>query len=178
MKIVALSGSLRKGSSNATILRACAAVAPRGVTVAIFEGAGELPHFTPDLDGEGALPPPAVQAFRALLGGADAFIVSSPEYAHGVPGAFKNALDWTVSSGEFGGKPLVLVNASAGGQYARRDLIDTLTVLGANVLTEASFVVPGGQRIVDAQGEVSDPQVLRQLEASVRALVAACGAAV
>lgn len=177
MRIVALSGSLRKGSSNGGVLRAYAAVAPTGVEVAIFEEWGELPSFNPDLDREGDVPPPAVAAFRALLAGADAFVISSPEYAHGVPGAFKNALDWIVSSGEFGGKPVALVNASPGGEYVRRALIDTLTVMGANVLVEPSPPLgPTGQRVVDAAGEVSAPEVLGKLKASVTALVAAAAA--
>lgn len=173
MRIVALSGSLRQGSSNSRILRAYAAVAPTGVEVEIFEAAGELPSFNPDLDREGDVPPPAVAAFRALLGGADAFVISSPEYAHGVPGAFKNALDWIVSSGEFGGKPVALINPSAGGQHARRALIDTLTVMGANVLLEASPHALAGQTSVDAAGNVSDPEVLGKVKASLTALMAA-----
>jgi chromate reductase len=144
--------------------------------VEIFEGAGELPPFNPDLDREGDVPPPAVAAFRALLGDADAFVISSPEYAHGVPGAFKNALDWIVSSGEFGGKPVAIVSASVGGQYARRALIDTLTVMGANVLTEASPLALTGPKVIDADGSVSDPGVLRKLEVSLTALVAAAAA--
>jgi len=175
MRIVALSGSLRRESSNSRLLRAYAAVAPAGIEVEIFEAAGELPPFNPDLDGEGDVPPPAVAAFRKLLGEAGAFVISSPEYAHGLPGAFKNALDWIVSSGELGGKPVALINpsASTSGQYARRDLIDTLTVMGANVLREACLDAPIGQGSVDADGRISNPEVLRKLKASLAVLVAA-----
>src|SRR5439155_7238140 len=77
------------------------------------EQMGNLPLFNPDLDGEGAVPPPTVKEFRALLGAADGVLISCAEYAHGIPGALKNALDWIVSSGELEGKPVVLIVASA-----------------------------------------------------------------
>jgi len=178
MRIVALSGSLRAGSSNTGILRAFAAGAPAEVEVVLCEGAGALPPFNPDLDGEGDSPPPAVKAFRDLLGTADGFVISSPEYAHGLPGAFKNALDWIVSSGEIGGKPIVLVNASPGGQYARRALIDTLTVMDAKVLVDASPHTPYSRKILDDAGKVVDPDVLGKLGASLQALMTAATATV
>ncbi|HEY4394743.1 MAG TPA: NADPH-dependent FMN reductase [Polyangia bacterium] len=177
MKIAALSGSLRKGSSNAGILRAFAAIAPAGVEVTLVEGLDELPLFNPDLDGEGAVPPPPVKRFRDALFPVDAFVISSPEYAHGVPGAFKNALDWIVSSGELCGKPIVLINASpGGGEYVRRALLDTLTVMDANVLVEASLHTPFVRTILDADGNVVDPSILGQLRASLEALRTAVAA--
>src|SRR5215210_7667841 len=96
MKIIAISGSLRRQSSNAALLRAAAGVAPDGIQVVMYDGLGELPHFNPDLDEEGSEPPARVRELRELLIGADAVLISSPEYAHGVPGAFKNMLDWLV----------------------------------------------------------------------------------
>lgn len=177
MKIVALSGSLRAGSSNAALLRAAAACAPPGMEFLIYEGIGGLPHFNPDLDGEGASPPAAVVDFRALLGAADGFVISSPEYAHGVPGAFKNALDWIVSSGEIGGKPIVLVNASpAGGEWVRAALIETLTVMDARVLVDVSVKTPFVRKaMLDGAGRIADPP---QLAAQVRAALIALAAAI
>jgi chromate reductase len=175
MKIVALSGSLRAGSSNAALLRAAAAFAPAGTSYVVYEGIGGLPHFNPDLDGEGVAPPAAVAELRALLGAADGVFVSSPEYAHGVPGAFKNALDWIVSSGEFGDKPVVLINASpSGGQWVRAALIETLTVMDAKVLVDVSVQTPFVRKtMLDAAGQVADPQLARQLRAAFEALIAA-----
>ncbi len=176
MRVVALSGSLRKGSSNTAILRAFAAVAPPEVEVVLHEAAGELPPFNPDLDRDGDVPPPPVKEFRALLASADGFVISSPEYAHGVPGAFKNALDWIVSSGEIGGKPVILINASPGGEFARRALIDTLTVMDAKVLVDASPQFPHGRKLVDAAGDIADSDALAMLRASARALIDAAAA--
>ena len=89
MRILAISGSLRGGSSNTQALRALTSLVPDGVSVELYEGIGDLPHFNPDLDGE--TPIPAVEHFRAALAGADGVVFSSPEYAHGVPGVLKNA---------------------------------------------------------------------------------------
>src|SRR5260221_261149 len=112
MIVVAISGSLRSKSTNVSLLRAAARVAPEGMKVVSYDGIAPLPHFNPDLDLEGANAPPAVAAWRTLLGSAQGMVISSPEYAHGVPGSLKNALDWIVSSYEFSGKPVVLINAS------------------------------------------------------------------
>src|SRR5437868_5642473 len=109
MSVVAISGSLRAGSSNAALLRAAAALAPTGMTITFYAGLDTLPPFNPDLDAEGAVPPAPVAALRATLAGARGFLICSPEYAHGVPGALKNALDWVVSSGEFTDKPILLL---------------------------------------------------------------------
>jgi NAD(P)H-dependent FMN reductase len=167
MRIVALSGSLRTGSSNTAVLRALAAL-----------GLAGLPPFNPDLDREGDVPPPAVQGFRALLATAQAFVISCPEYAHGVPGVFKNALDWVVSSGELGGKPIALVNPSPGGAYARRALVDTLTVMEARVLEETSAQPQaGGSRMVGADGRVVAPEALARLRAGLTALLTAAATA-
>jgi chromate reductase len=173
MRIVALSGSLRTGSSNTAVLRAFAAIAPPGVEVVLYEGLAGVPPFNPDLDREGDVAPPAVRGLRELLATAQAFVISCPEYAHGAPGAFKNALDWIVSSGELGGKPIVLVNPSPGGAYVRRALVDTLTVMDARVLEEISAQAQGGGRMVGADGRVVAPEALARLRASLTALLTA-----
>jgi len=104
--ILAISGSLRAGSLNSEVLRACALLAPPPVQVTLFDGLGALPHFNPDLDVEGVVLPAHVKDLRRRIGGADALLISSPEYAHGVPGSLKNALDWLVSAGEMLYKPI------------------------------------------------------------------------
>lgn len=176
MKIVGISGSLRAGSSNAALLRAAAALAPAGMDIVLYQDMGSLPHFNPDLDGIGAVPPPAVAALRALLAAADGVLISSPEYAHGVPGSLKNALDWIVSSGELGDKPVVLLNASpSGGQFAQAALLEILRTMSARVLVEASLVEPFVRKKLDSAGIVADPEAARALGASLAALASAIG---
>ena len=129
-KIVAICGSLRERSSNAAAIRDLRQRAPEGVDIVIYDGLARLPHFNPDLDGEGMEPPPEVRALRELLLGADEIVISSPEYAHGVPGSLKNMLDWLVSVGELVDKPVALLNASPGrGQYAQAQLAETLRTM-------------------------------------------------
>ena len=174
MKIVAISGSLRAGSSNAALLRAAAALAPEGMDIVLYQDIGSLPHFNPDLDGVGAVPPPEVAAFRALLGAAAGVLISSPEYAHGVPGSLKNALDWIVSSGELVDKPVVLINASpSGGEFAQPALVEILRTMSARVLVEASLLAPFVRKKLDAEGNVADAEIARALGASLAALAAA-----
>ena len=131
MKIIAICGSLRAQSSNLALLRAAANL---GIDVQIYEGLGSLPHFNPDDDAEGATPPPAVGELRTLLASADGILISSPEYAHGVPGSLKNALDWLVSDGALVDKPVALINASpVGGEFARDSLVETLRTMNWRV---------------------------------------------
>src|SRR3954463_14085057 len=102
LRILAISGSLRRLSSNTALVSAATVLAPDDVEVRIYTQLAELPLFNPDLDGDH--PPAAVAQFRSELDAAAAVMISSPEYAHGVPGALKNALDWIVGSGELIGK--------------------------------------------------------------------------
>ncbi|HXH91491.1 MAG TPA: NADPH-dependent FMN reductase [Thermoanaerobaculia bacterium] len=135
MKIIAICGSLRAHSSNRALLQAALKLAPEGMEVTIYEGLAGLPHFNPDDDEEGTTPPPAVAELRSLLAAADGILISSPEYAHGVPGSLKNALDWLVSDGALVDKPIALINASpVGGQFAQASLVETLTTMNWRVV--------------------------------------------
>jgi len=174
MRILALNGSLRARSSNGAVLRALAELAPPGVEVAVDDSLGELPHFNPDLDEEGAVPPPPVAALRARLAAADAVIVCSPEYAHGVPGALKNALDWLVSDVPLIGKRVaVLAVSPSGGAHAHAHLVETLRTMSWTVVEPASLRVQLGRAQLDADGRLADPAVRDRLRAAVAALVAA-----
>jgi len=174
-EIIGISGSLRKHSSNAALLRAAARVAPAAVRVTLYDGLGALPHFNPDLDEEGAMPPAPVAALRALLIGADAVLISSPEYAHGVPGVLKNMLDWLVSVGELVDKPVALLNASpVGGNFAQAALLETLRTMNWNVVAEACRVEPFVRRKI--AGELTDDDALAVLADAVAALARAAHA--
>lgn len=175
MRVVAISGSLRAGSSNGALLRAAAALAPPGMELVFYEDLGSLPHFNPDLDTDS--PPETVKQFRAMLGAADGALISSPEYAHGIPGSLKNALDWIVSSGELNAKPVLLIMASpSGGRQAQASLIEVLSVMDMKVLVDASLLVISAQKKVDDEGRVSDPGLAKALKASLASLAAAIAA--
>jgi len=170
VKIVTISGSLRKESSNAALLRGFARVVSADVVV--YDGLGCLPHFNPDLDGEDQQPPASVAALRALLIASDGIVISSPEYAHGVPGALKNMLDWLVSTGELVGKPVALLNASpAGGTHAQASLVETLRTMNWRVIEEASLLEPFVTRRI--AGELEDDRSLSRLRSVADAFVRA-----
>ena len=173
MRVLAITGSLRAVSSNTALLEAVAALAPPGMEIAVFRKLGDLPLFNPDLDGEGHAPPSEVAALRAHVALAGGVIISSPEYAHGVPGAMKNALDWLVSYPEFAGKPVVLWNASAaGGQWAQASLLETLKTMSARVLVEASLLDPFLVRKLRPGEELTDEGAVRAVKSSLAALAA------
>jgi len=107
---ISISGSLRSGSASTALLEALAKAAPPGVTVHRFGGVGQLPIFSPDLEGPPA--PPVVEDFAKAVAEADALIVAVPEYVRTLPGGFKNALDWLVSRPELIGKTIAIAHAS------------------------------------------------------------------
>lgn len=171
MKILAISGSLRTQSSNAILLQAAAQLAPEGTNVIFYQGLGELPHFNPDLDGE--LLPEKVKEFRALLAAADGVLISSPEYAHGIPGSLKNALDWLVADVEFAGKPVVLITSSAGdAEHATAQLIEVLNTMSAKVLFQASLRAAVVRKALADQANLSDSEVTEIIRAGLNAFVA------
>ncbi|MBN9494571.1 NAD(P)H-dependent oxidoreductase [bacterium] len=171
MNVLAICGSLRAESSNLEMLRAAQALAPSTIEVVFADGMGDLPPFNPDLDAEGALPPEGVAQWRAQVADADGVIISSPEYAHGVPGALKNALDWLVSTPALFEKPVLLVNAAAAGAtFAQRSLAETLRTMNANVL-DASLLEPFVKMRVTRLA--LDQEASAILRASMAALAAA-----
>ncbi|HNH56335.1 MAG TPA: NADPH-dependent FMN reductase [Leptospiraceae bacterium] len=166
MKILGITGSLRKNSSNTAILLAAQKLAIVGMEIEITDFIGRLPHFNPDLDNESV--DPSVLEWRGKLSLADGFLISCPEYAHGVPGSFKNALDWVVSSGEFMNKPVLFLNASP---IVKASLTETLTVMTANVLLDASIQIPFLRNKTDKEGNlVLEEEVIKQIQGCLEAL--------
>jgi NAD(P)H-dependent FMN reductase len=171
IRILAISGSLRRASNNSALVRAIARLASGPVQVSTYDELGVLPPFNPDDDRE---PPyPAVARLRYRVQAADALVISSPEYAHGVPGTLKNALDWLVGSGELVDKPVALINASPRSAHAWVSLAETLTVMSAHVVPAASITVPLQGRALDANTIVEDPEMSETLRSAIVALVAA-----
>jgi chromate reductase, NAD(P)H dehydrogenase (quinone) len=140
MNILAISGSLRATSLNTAVLQAASRLAPTGVTIEIFEGIGNLPFFNSDLDGDRL--PREVAEFRTVIGAADGLLISSPEYARGVAGVMKNALDWLVGSFEFPNKPVALINTSPRATHALAALTITLETMSARLVEDASITLP------------------------------------
>ncbi|MEK2644727.1 NADPH-dependent FMN reductase [Bdellovibrio sp. BCCA] len=175
MRILAISGSLRAQSTNTFLLKATTELVPLDVEIVFYEGLASLPHFNPDLDSE--TPPDTVQNFRNELKKSHALLVCSPEYAHGIPGTLKNALDWIVSSGDLDGVPVGLINASpspTGPTYAQEALKEVLNVLsGKHVIEDAIVSVSAVRTKLDEKGKITDASLREALKSGVNALVKA-----
>ncbi|MGA2614523.1 MAG: NADPH-dependent FMN reductase [Spirochaetia bacterium] len=140
--ILAISGSLRKASVNTAVLRAAANLAPSDVHISLFQDLAGIPAFDPDLDIDGSAPA-AVAAFREAVDRADGILIASPEYAHGVSGVLKNALDWLVSCTlAFYGKPVALLNTSPRTSIAYDSLKETIRTMAGAIVEEASKLIP------------------------------------
>jgi NAD(P)H-dependent FMN reductase len=170
MRILAISGSLRASSFNTAVLQAAVALAPAGLEIVLYTGFSNLPHFNPDLDTDE--PPQTVKVLRRDVGLSDGLLIASPEYAHGVPGAFKNALDWLVSCTEFPGKPVALFNTSQRAIHAQAHLREILTTMSARLTDRASITLPLMGRNLDAAGIMADPELSGQLRDALAAFVA------
>lgn len=169
-RVLAISGSLRAGSSNATLLEAAASLLPEKNTVEFYRGLDLLPHFNPDRENEAIA---SVSDLREKIRTADGILICSPEYARGVPGALKNALDWLVGGIEIVGKPIALINASPHSTHAHAALALILETMSAKVIPEASITVPLRGRKLPAGGITGDAEIIGALRVAMVAFARA-----
>ncbi|HEY6435839.1 MAG TPA: NAD(P)H-dependent oxidoreductase [Ignavibacteriaceae bacterium] len=170
INIVAISGSLKSTSANTNILRALAKMAPENVVFKIVEGLEALPHFNPGTEEEII----SVINFRQKIKDADAVIFSTPEYAFGVPGVLKNALDWLVFSSELNEKPVAAISASplfTGGDKALASLLLTLTALGTKMIANSTLSIGNIKNKLNEAGEIKDEQTIKSLQSILTELV-------
>lgn len=165
--ILGLSGSLRQGSFNAGLLRAAAELAPEGAEIQIGSIA-EVPLYNADDEAaEGA--PAAVETLRAQLKAADGLLLVTPEYNNGIPGVFKNAIDW-MSSGPaaklFAGKPVAVIGASPSGFgtiLAQNHWLPVLRTLKTRPWFEGRMMVSRAGGLFDQDGNLTDDKTREQL---------------
>jgi chromate reductase, NAD(P)H dehydrogenase (quinone) len=163
INILSISGSLKSTSSNTNILRAVANIAPQNVVIKMFEGLDSLPHFNPEIKED----IDAVTRLRQQIKEADGVIISTPEYAFGVPGILKNALDWLVSSGELNEKPVAAISASplySGGDKALASLLLTLTALGTTMNAGSGLSIGNVKNKMNEAGIISDIETIQVLK--------------
>jgi chromate reductase, NAD(P)H dehydrogenase (quinone) len=169
MRLLGLSGSLRKGSYNTALLEAAAAQRPRDVEFVAWHGLADLPAFDENL----VQAPRAVQQLIAAIAHSDAVLIATPEYNGSVPGGLKNALDWAsrpFDSNVLRNKPAAVIGASPGpfgAVWAQADLRRILRTIGADV-KDCEFVLPRAHEAFTADGRLRDAN----LEATLRAVVA------
>lgn len=172
LAILAISGSLRRKSSNLRLLQAIIALAPADVRVTMCDDVGQLPQFNPDLDGDDV--PAPVAAWRSHVRSSDGVLICTPEYARGLPGSLKNALDWSVSSGEFVQRPVAVVTASphpGGGDAVQASILGTLAMMSATVLPDAALTVPFVNQVLSPGGDITDDATRRRCELLMHSLV-------
>ena len=179
MRVLAISGSLRRDSHNTQLLRAATELAPAGVEIELWEGLKAVPPYDEDDDIEPA--PAAVTALREAIAGADAVLFATPEYNSSIPGQLKNALDWIsrpLATNPVRNTPAAVVGASAGvfgAVWAQAELRKVLSAMGARVLDVELAVGQAGAKF-DEQGRLVDEdvrallgEVVAELEAAARA---------
>jgi len=171
IRLLAISGSLRKASTNTALLGAASLLAPDAMTIELYDCLATLPHFNPDLDAD-PLPAPVVD-LRARVGAADGLLFSSPEYARGVPGSLKNALDWLVSSDVFPGKPVAFLHASERGVTAQAALRLILETMSARLIDEASITIPLLGTQTDAYAMAKDVAMTEKIRGALQAFASA-----
>jgi chromate reductase, NAD(P)H dehydrogenase (quinone) len=173
-RVLSLCGSLRSGSTNEAALRTIARLASDDMTVALFTGIAALPHFNPDDDNDPLHP--AVAELRAQIVWSDALLISTPEYAGDLPGAFKNMLDWTVGGVEICDKPTAWINVSNAGPHGaantHESLRRVLSFTGAKIIEEACVRIPVPRDSVGAEGAVENSRIREQLADALHAFVA------
>jgi chromate reductase, NAD(P)H dehydrogenase (quinone) len=167
-KIFALIGSTRHNSSNLQLVKAIREWTQQDFTFIIFDGLAALPHFNPDPDIDPA--PEMVAQFRNAIRDADAVLICTPEYAMGVPGSLKNAIDWTVSSMEFSHKPTALITASTSGLKGHQSLLETLKVIEANITDETQLIISHIKAKMDNSGNVIHEETIQKIKIVMNAL--------
>jgi NAD(P)H-dependent FMN reductase len=168
-KIFALIGSTRNNSSNLQLVKTIREWTKEEFTFTIFEGLASLPHFNPDLDMDPA--PEVIIQFRKAIREADAVMICTPEYAMGVPGSLKNAIDWTVSSMEFSHKPTALITASTSGLKGHQSLLETLKVIEANITDETQLIISHIKAKIDNNGNVIHEETIQKIKSLINALM-------
>jgi len=168
LSILGISGSLRENSTNTIILKNLAKLLPAHASFELFDELHRIPPFSPgDVDGD------AVKSLKEKIAKAAGVIICTPEYAFGVPGVLKNALDWTVSTGELNKKPVAAISASplnSGGDKALASLLLTLTALGTAKNEKSTLAIPNVKSIITSDGITSDDRTIALLQDQVNNL--------
>ena len=158
--VCGIAGSLRRASYNRSLLRAAQELAPEGMEIRIFDRVGELPLFNEDVEAQGD--PEPVQALKQAIGDADALLIATPEYNHGVPGVLKNAIDWASRpprGSVLAGKPAAILGASpgvTGSARAQTQLRNSFVFTNTLAVLQPEILVYRAHEKFDADGRLTD----------------------
>lgn len=168
INILALSGSTRSGSSNTALLNAAVLLVPENVVLTVWNAQAQLPHFSPDME---TAPPLQVVEFRNLVGEVDGLLFACPEYARGLPGSFKNALDWLVGGETFVNKKFGQWNASPRAFEAQRSLRMVLETMSGQCVEEAYLELPLIKLAVTSTDIAVHPQWAAKIRSTLKHLI-------
>jgi NAD(P)H-dependent FMN reductase len=161
-KVIAICGSTRQNSINHSLIKAIVDLSAENLDITIFDGIANLPQFNPDNDGENVSD--EVAHFRQLLDNAEGIIICTPEYAHGVPGTLKNAIDWTISSSQFPHKPTMLITASTDGTFGHKALLETLKAIEAKNIDNLQLVISFVKTKMSSENQITDEKTRRDVQ--------------
>lgn len=173
IKVVGFAGSLRHGSFNRGVIRAAAESAPSGIRFEVFD-LTDVPLYNQDVEDAGE--PASVIALKRAISGADAMLVATPEYNHGIPGVLKNALDWASrprATSPLRDKPVAVTGASTGtGSTARAQaqLREAFVFTGACVMPQPELLIGAASSHFDEDGNLTDAEILVSLVELIEAL--------
>ncbi|MEJ7914086.1 MAG: NADPH-dependent FMN reductase [Chitinophagaceae bacterium] len=162
-KVIAICGSTRQASINYSLIKAIVDLSAENLDITVFSGIAKLPQFDPDSDGEHVAD--EVADFRQLLNNAQGIIICTPEYAHGVPGTLKNAIDWTISSSQFPHKPTMLITASTDGRFGHKALLETLKAIEAKNIDNLQLVISFAKTKINNENQITDNKTLTEVQA-------------
>ncbi|MEP2669407.1 MAG: NADPH-dependent FMN reductase [Cyclobacteriaceae bacterium] len=163
LKVLAISGSTRKNSSNENILKGIGTVYSDQVELNLFDGVDKLPHFNPDIDNDNL--PEAVGSFRKQISEADGILFCTPEYVFSIPGSLKNAIEWNVSTTLFTSKPVAIIVASASGEKTFESLKLVMTTIESTIGPHSTLLIKG------AKGKVRDGVIHEETLEDLRILM-------
>jgi chromate reductase, NAD(P)H dehydrogenase (quinone) len=167
--ILAISGSLRKQSTNLTIIENIAEMFAGKINVTIYDGLARLPHFNPDLESKTQIA--EVADFRRQIREADGILICTPEYVFSIPGALKNALEWTVGTSDFAGKPTALITASSLGEKTHESLFLVLKTIEAKISDDTALLISGARTKINSTGKLSDAATIEAVNLLIESLL-------
>jgi len=168
-KVLAISGSTRKQSSNQRILNFLSTRFASRLRMDIYDAIDGLPHFNPDLEKDRL--PAVVRDLRQKIDAADGVLFCTPEYVFSLPGSLKNAIEWTVSTTIFSNKPTALLVAAASGEKALESLRLIMTTIEAEILDDSTLLVRGARGKVSESGEITDQDLISRLDVLMESLL-------
>ncbi len=166
--ILAICGSTRVHSANKDVINTLAELSKDTLNISIYEDLTTLPYFNQDLSIKNT--PQSVLDFREAISKADGIIICTPEYIFSLPGIWKNAIEWTVSTTVFADKPTALITASSSGHKAHESLLLVMNTLSIKTNDEMCVLISGVKTKLDAQGQIIDEALIIQLKQLIKHL--------